>query len=139
VPSFVDTNVLIYAEDRDAKEKHLVARDLILELWDNREGVLSVQVLQEFYINVTRKLKKPLTAGKAREIVEEYLTWTVIDNTGRMLLDAMELQRKAQLSFWDSLVVQAAIDAGCDKLYTEDLNAGQRVGSVTIVNPFSRK
>jgi len=138
VPSFVDTNVLIYAEDRDAKEKHLVARDLILELWDSREGVLSVQVLQEFYVNVTRKLKKPLSAGKAREIVEEYLTWTVIDNTGRMLLGAMELQRKAQLSFWDSLVVQAAIDAGCDRLYTEDLNAGQRVGSVTIVNPFSR-
>jgi predicted nucleic acid-binding protein len=138
VPRFVDTNVLIYAEDRDAKEKHLVARDLILELWDSREGVLSVQVLQEFYVNVTRKLKKPLSAGKAREIVEEYLTWTVIDNTGRMLLDAMELQRKAQLSFWDSLVVQAAIDAGCDRLYTEDLNAGQRIGSVTIVNPFSR-
>jgi predicted nucleic acid-binding protein len=139
VPSFVDTNVLIYAEDRDAKDKHLVARDLILELWDSRKGVLSVQVLQEFYVNVTRKLKKPLSAGKAREIVEEYLTWTVIDNTGRMLLDAMELQRKAQLSFWDSLVVQAAIDAGCDRLYTEDLNAGQRIGSVTIVNPFSRK
>jgi predicted nucleic acid-binding protein len=139
VPSFVDTNVLIYAEDRDAKDKHLVARDLILELWDSREGVLSVQVLQEFYVNVTRKLKKPLSAVKAREIVEEYLTWTVIDNTGRMLLDAMELQRKAQLSFWDSLVVQAAIDAGCDRLYTEDLNAGQRIGSVTIVNPFSRK
>lgn len=139
MPSFVDTNVLIYAEDRDAKDKHLVARDLILELWDSREGVLSVQVLQEFYVNVTRKLKKPLSAVKAREIVEEYLTWTVIDNTGRMLLDAMELQRKAQLSFWDSLVVQAAIDAGCDRLYTEDLNAGQRIGSVTIVNPFSRK
>jgi len=139
VPSFVDTNVLIYAEDRDAKEKHLVARDLILELWDSREGVLSVQVLQEFYVNVTRKLKKPLSTGKAREVVEEYPTWTVIDNTGRMLLDAMELQRKAQLSFWDSLVVQAAIDAGCDRLYTEDLNAGQRIGSVTIVNPFSRK
>lgn len=139
VPSFVDTNVLIYAEDRDAKEKHLVARDLILKLWDSREGVLSVQVLQEFYVNVTRKLKKPLSAGKARKIVEEYLTWTVIDNTGRMLLDAMELQRKAQLSFWDSLVMQAAIDSGCDKLYTEDLNAGQRIGSVTIVNPFSQK
>ena len=70
--SFVDTNILIYAEDRDAKDKHLVARDLIVELWDSREGVLSVQILQEFYVNVTRKLKKPLSASKAREIVEEY-------------------------------------------------------------------
>jgi predicted nucleic acid-binding protein len=139
VASFVDTNILIYAEDRDAKDKHLVARDLIVELWDSREGVLSIQVLQEFYVNVTRKLKKPLSASKAREIVEEYLTWTIVDNTGRMLLDAIELQRKAQLSFWDSLVVQAAIDSGCNKLYSEDLNAGQRIGSVTIVNPFSRK
>jgi predicted nucleic acid-binding protein len=139
VASFVDTNILIYAEDRDAKEKHLVARDLVVELWDSREGVLSVQVLHEFYINVTRKLKKPLSPSRARDIVEEYLTWTIVDNTGRMLLDAIELQRKAQLSFWDSLVVQAAIDSGCDKLYTENLNAGQRIGSVTIVNPFSRK
>ena len=139
VPSFVDTNILIYAEDRDAKEKHLVARDLILELWDSREGVLSVQILQEFYVNATRKLKKPLSMNKARKIVEEYLAWTVVDNTGRILLDAIDLQRKAQLSFWDSLVVQAAIDAGCDKLYTEDLNAGQRIGSVVIVNPFSCK
>ena len=137
--SFVDTNILIYAEDRDAKDKHLAARDLIVNLWDSREGVLSVQVLQEFYINATRKLKKPLSAGRAREIIEEYLTWTIVDNTGRMLLDAIELQRKTQLSFWDSLIVQAAIDSGCDKLYTEDLNANQRIGSVTIVNPFSRK
>ena len=64
--------------------------------------------------------------------------WTSVDNTGRMLLDAIELQRKSRLSFWDSLVLQAAIDSGCDKLYTEDLNAGQHIGSVTIVNPFSR-
>lgn len=139
MPSFADTNVLIYAEDRDAKGKHLVARDLILRLWDSREGVLSIQVLEEFYVNVTRKLKKPLSLGKARGIVEEYLTWTVVDGTGRMLLDAMELQQKAQLSFWDAMVVQAAIDAGCDRLYTEDLNAGQRFGPVTIVNPFRRQ
>lgn len=138
VPSFVDTNILIYAEDSDAKEKHDVARKLVTGLWDSREGVLSVQVLQEFYVTVTRKLKKPLPVGKAREIVEEYLTWKVIDNTGGMLLDAIDLQRRARLSFWDSLIVQAAIQGACDQLYSEDLNAGQRFGSVRIVNPFSR-
>lgn len=136
MPSFVDTNILIYAEDRDAKRKHEVARALIVELWDSRAGVLSVQVLQEFYVNVTKKLKRPLAAAKAREIVEEYLTWTVIDNTGPLVLDAIDLQRKAQLSFWDAMIVQAAIQAGCDRLYSEDMNGGQRFGSVTVVNPF---
>ena len=139
VPSFVDTNILVYAEDRDAKAKHDVARDLIVELWDDRTGVLSVQVLQEFYVNVTRKLKKPLTNAKALEIVEEYLTWTVVENTGKLLTNAIGLQQRGQLSFWDAVVVQAAIEAGCDQLYSEDLNAGQRFGSLVIVNPFKKR
>lgn len=138
MPSFVDTNILIYAEDRDARGKHEVARSLIVDLWDSREGVLSVQVLQEFYVNVTKKLKRPLAAAKARGIVEEYLTWTVIDNTGRLVLDSIDLQRRAQLSFWDAMIVQAAIQAGCDRLYSEDMNGGQRFGSVTVVNPFKQ-
>jgi predicted nucleic acid-binding protein len=136
VPSFVDTNILIYAEDRDAKAKHRTARDIVVDLWESREGVVSAQVLQEFYVNATRKRKRPLAPAKAKEIVEEYLTWTVIDNTGSMLVDAIELHRKAQLSFWDALIVQAAIRGGCDRLYSEDLNAGQRYGSVVVVNPF---
>jgi predicted nucleic acid-binding protein len=136
VPSFVDTNILVYAEDRDAKTKHEVARDLNVQLWDDRAGVLSVQVLQEFYVTVTRKLKKPLSNPKALEVVEEYLTWNVVENTGKLLTTAIELQHKAQLSFWDAMVVQAAIDAQCDTLYSEDLNAGQRFGSLVIVNPF---
>jgi predicted nucleic acid-binding protein len=136
VPSFVDTNILVYAEDRDAKKKHAVARDLVVQLWDERAGVLSVHVLQEFYITVTRKLKKPLSNPKALEVVEEYLTWNVVENTGKLLTTAIELQQKAQLSFWDAMVVQAAIDAQYDTLYSEDLNAGQRFGSLAIVNPF---
>ena len=74
MPSFVDANVLVYAEDRNAKIKHDMARDLVIELWEKREGVLSIQVLQEFYVTATRKLKKPLSAPKAQEIVHEYLT-----------------------------------------------------------------
>jgi predicted nucleic acid-binding protein len=88
-------------------------------------------------VNVTRKLAKPLSSSKAREIVEEYLTWRVLENTGRMLLDAIDLQKKAQLSFWDALIVQAALDGGCERLYSEDLNAGQRFGAMVIVNPFA--
>lgn len=136
MPSFVDTNILIYAEDRTTKAKHETARDLMIELWEKREGVLSIQVLQEFYVTATRKLKKPLTPAKAQEIVHEYLTWTVVENTGRLLAAALELHQNAQLSFWDAMVVQAAIEAGCDRLYSEDLNPGQRYDSVVIVNPF---
>jgi predicted nucleic acid-binding protein len=137
VPSFVDTNILVYAEDRDAKAKHEAARDLVLELWSRRSGVLSVQVLQELYVTVTRKLRKPLSTARALEIVDEYLTWTMVENTGRLLKSAIELQQKAQLSFWDAMVVQAAIESGCERLYSEDLNAGQRFGTLVVVNPFN--
>jgi predicted nucleic acid-binding protein len=139
VPSFVDTSILVYAEDRDAKTKHEIARDLIARLWDERDGVVSVQVLQEFYVSTTRKLRRPITGAKALEIIGEYLTWTVVENTGRMLVDAIALQQRAQLSFWDALVVQAAIEARCDQLYSEDMNHGQKFGSLTIVNPFKRR
>jgi predicted nucleic acid-binding protein len=138
VPSFVDTNILVYAEDKDAKAKHEIASDLLVQRWTERDGVVSVQVLQEFYVTATRKLKKPLTSVKAREIVDEYLTWTVVENTGKLLTGAIELQQRAQLSFWDAMVVQAALEAGCDRLYSEDLNAGQRFGSLLVVNPFER-
>jgi predicted nucleic acid-binding protein len=139
VSSFVDTNILIYAEDRDALAKHEIARDLIAQLWEKRDGILSVQVLQEFYVNATRKLRKPLTSAKALGIINEYLTWTVVENTGALLTAAISLQQRTRLSFWDSLIVQAAIDGECNRLYSEDLNAGQRFGTVVVVNPFARR
>jgi predicted nucleic acid-binding protein len=139
VKSFVDTNVLVYAEDRDAGAKHEVARDLLVDLWKTREGVISVQVLQEFYVTITRKPKKPLSPSKALDIVREYLTWKVVENTPDLLIAAIGLHQKAQLSFWDAAVVQAALDAECSRLYTEDLNAGQRFGSLVIENPFERE
>ncbi|HEY6506826.1 MAG TPA: PIN domain-containing protein [Vicinamibacterales bacterium] len=136
--SFVDTNILVYAEDRDEKEKHPIARDLVVDLWRSREGAVSVQVLQEFFVNVTRKVKHPVSATKTLEIVREYLTWRVVDNTSDLLVAAVELHQKAKLSFWDAMVVQAAITAGCERLYSEDLNDGQRFGAVQVVNPFAR-
>ena len=138
MPSFVDTNILVYAEDRHEKDKHPIARDLVVELWQSRQGVVSVQVLQEFFVTVTRKLKHPLSTVKASEIVQEYLTWRTVDNTGALLTTAIELQQKSDLSFWDAMIVQAAISSGCDELYSEDLNHGQRFGTLQIRNPFAR-
>lgn len=134
--TFVDTNVLVYAEDRDAGPKHEIARDLIVSLWDARQGVVSIQVLQDFYVTITKKPKKPLSPTKALDIVREYLTWEVVENSSELLVAAITLQQKAQLSFWDAAVVQAALSAGCSRLCTEDLNNGQRFGSLVLENPF---
>ena len=134
--TFVDTNILVYAEDQEAGTKHAIARDLIAELWRSEQGVLSVQVLQEFFVTVTRKMPRPLDPGKALLIVEQYLTWRVVENTGPLLLAAIRRSLNSKVSFWDSLILEAALMERCDRLLTEDLNNGQRIGGLTIVNPF---
>jgi predicted nucleic acid-binding protein len=96
VPVFVDANVLVYAEDRDAGDKHLIARDLVADLWRTGDGVLSVQVLQEFFVTVTRKLSQPLRPNEALTIVEQYLTWRVVENTGDLLLAGSALHRTSR-------------------------------------------
>lgn len=136
MPTFVDTNILVYAEDRDAGRKHTVARDLIKDLWHSGEGVLSIQVLQEFYVNVTRKVPHPLSPGDALSIVEQYLSWRVVENTGDLLLAGIRLASMLKVSFWDALMIQAARMSRCDRLLTEDLNHGQRIGDLVIINPF---
>lgn len=136
MPAFVDTNILVYAEDLDAGSKHVIARDLVADLWRSGEGVLSVQVLQEFFVTVTRKMPRPLDQGEALAIVERYLTWRVVENTGDLLLAGIRLASTLKVSFWDALILQAARAERCDRLWTEDLNHGQRIGDLTIVNPF---
>ena len=136
VPTFVDTNVLIYAEDLDAGEKHRKACDLVVSLWEDAQGVVSVQVLQEFFVNVTRKLARPLSVDAATRIVEQYLTWRLVENTGALLLEGIQIADQARLSFRDGLIVAAAASADCEELLTEDLNDGQVIGGVRIVNPF---
>ncbi|HEY6478361.1 MAG TPA: PIN domain-containing protein [Polyangia bacterium] len=138
MPSFVDTNILVYAEDRDAGRKRDHARDLLVALWKDESGVVSVQVLQELYVTLTRKLRHPLSPARASEIVNEYLTWNVVDNDGDLLVAAMALQQRSSISFWDALIVEAAASAHCDRLYSEDLNPRQRFGSVEVINPFVR-
>lgn len=136
MPVFVDTNILVYAEDRDAGSKHTIARDLVADLWRSGEGVLSIQVLQEFFVTVTRKMSRPLPPEEALVIIEQYLTWRVVENTGDLLLASIRMASALKVSFWDALILQAAHVERCDRLWTEDLNHGQRVGGLTIVNPF---
>lgn len=134
--SFVDTNLLVYAEDRDAGEKHTLAVELLRALWERGDGVVSIQVLQEFFITVTRKVRRPLKPDVAARIVGQYLTWRTVENDGALLLAAIERMSVHRLSFWDALVVEAAVRAGCDLLFSEDLSHGQRFGKLRVVNPF---
>jgi predicted nucleic acid-binding protein len=133
---FVDTNILMYAHDTAAGERHTRARALVEELWEGRSGVVSTQVLQELAVNLRRKARKPLDAKATRDMVSDYLAWQVVVNDGNSILEALELEARHQVSFWDALVIQAAQAAGAEILYSEDLSDGQRYGSVRVRNPF---
>jgi predicted nucleic acid-binding protein len=133
---FVDTNILMYAHDKAAGAKHERAKALVEELWRNRTGVVSTQVLQELAVNLRKKAGRPLDAKATREIVTDYLTWQVVVNGGESILEALDLEARFQISFWDALVVQAAHTSGADVLYSEDLSDGQTYGAVRVINPL---
>jgi predicted nucleic acid-binding protein len=133
---FVDTNILMYAHDKAAGAKHERAKALVEELWRNRTGVVSTQVLQELAVNLRKKAGRPLDAKATREIVSDYLTWQVVVNGGESILEALDLEARFQISFWDALVVQAAHTSGADVLYSEDLSDGQTYGAVRVINPL---
>ena len=134
--AFVDTNVLVYAYDRAAGSKHVRARELLEELWTSGRGVLSTQVLQEFYVNVLRKTRPPVPPEDARTLVADYLAWDPVVNDGAAVLEAVDASRRHQLSYWDALLVVAADRSGASVLYSEDFNHGQKFGSVQVLNPF---
>ena len=133
---FVDTNILMYAHDTAAGEKHERAKALVEELWRDRTGIVSTQVLQELSVNLRKKVRQQLEAKAIREIVADYLTWQVIVNGGESILEALDLEARFQISFWDALIVQAAQASGAAILYSEDLSHGQTFGGVRVHNPF---
>jgi len=132
---FVDTSILMYAHDASAGPKHERAKALVEELWRDRNGVVSTQVLQELAVNLRRKAARPIGAKATRDIVADYLTWQVVVNSGESILDALELEAQYRISFWDALVLHAANASGAEVLYSEDLSDGQTYGSVRVVNP----
>ncbi len=134
--TFVDTNVLLYAHDASETDKQPIARALLEELWADRAGVVSTQVLQEFYVVATRKFKPPMSRSEARELVALYATWPVVQVDVGLIIDATTLEERAQLSFWDALIVEAARRAGATRLVSEDLQDGRRIAGVAIEDPF---
>jgi len=135
VDIFIDTNILIYAYDRDAGDKHDKALQLVRGFWDRGEiPALSIQVLQEMHVNLVRK---GVPVEESADIVRRYLSWRVVSNTKPIFRRALDIQRRWQLSFWDSAVVSAAQQAGVKELWSEDLNPGQNYAGVLVVNPLN--
>lgn len=132
---FVDTNILVYAHDFKQGAKHEKARDLIQKLWDGGNGVLSTQVLQELCANLRRKVARPLSAEGTRKIIEDYASWEIVVNNAESVLEALDIEGRFQISFWDALIVQAAGSCGAEVLYSEDLGDGRRYGEVQVANP----
>ena len=134
---FVDSNVLIYAHDLDAGLKHRKAVEIIQHLWEDQNGVISTQVLQEFYVNVTRKIPNPLPKSSAREIARNYSLWQTESIESIDVFRASELEETNQIGFWDALIIVAAAKGAATLLLSEDLNAGQRIAGIVIDNPFA--
>lgn len=133
---FVDTNVLLYAEDAAHAAKHRAARDWLRTLWLRRCGRLSVQVLNEFYVNATRKLMPPMPSGDARAEIRRYQRWQPWLNDHATVEAAWAVESRYGLHYWDALMVAAAQQQGCTLLLTEDLQHDQTIDGVRIVNPF---
>jgi predicted nucleic acid-binding protein len=135
--TFVDTNVLIYAHDVDAKAKHEIAKDVLRGLWSERGGVVSMQVLQEFYVNVTRKIASPIPKDAARLVVNVYSIWCV-ETTPAEISAAFRIEDESRIGFWDALIVASAVKSGATRILSEDLNARQKISGIRIENPFAR-
>jgi predicted nucleic acid-binding protein len=134
---FVDANILVYAFDTSAGDKQTRAKDLLGRLWRDCTGCLSVQVLQEFFVTVTKKVPKPLTVDEASDRIREFAAWRVFSPKAEDVLAAIALRKRAKLSFWDAMIVESAHQLGCTTLWTEDLTDGQTLHGVRIRNPFS--
>lgn len=136
VKIFVDTNVLVYSRDSSEAVKQPLALHWMKYLWASKTGRLSFQVLQEFYSIVTTKLEPGMEPQNAREDIQSLIAWRPIPVNMDVIKGAWFIQDRFQLSWWDSLIVSAAQNGGCNYLLTEDLQEQQTFGSVRILDPF---
>ena len=136
---FFDTNILVYLFDNDAADKKEQARARFKTETSAGRVLLSTQVLQEFYVAVTRKLLVPLEPEAAKGVVRNLSRLPIIDVNAERVLSAISRSRRMQLSFWDALIIETALSGGADRLLTEDLQHGQTIDGLLIENPFLSK
>lgn len=135
MPPFFDTNILVYFIDEDEPEKQEVARGLVEEYLIEGNGMISVQVLREFYV-AARRLRHPLSEERALEAVRDLATFSPLTEDATMVLGAVSRTREMSISFWDALIVEAALKAGADRLLTEDMQHGLLIEGMRVENPF---
>ena len=133
---FVDTNILVYAYDLTAGQKHTIASQLVAQWWENENGCLSLQVLQEFYVTVTGRTRRLLPPVEAARRIAWYAAWTLHEPGRSDLLAAIALHVSLTISFWDAMILQSARRLGCGILWTEDLTHGQSYAGVIVRDPF---
>ena len=136
--TFVDTNVLVYARDASEPEKQQAAIMWLQDIWHNRTGRISTQVCNEYYVTVTQKLEPGLSRKEAWEDICALESWRPVSIDMKCLYNAKDIQDKTEISWWDALIISAAYSAECNRIISEDLNAGQIVSGIEIVNPFQR-
>jgi len=134
--TFIDTNVLVYAHEADQGAKYEIASSVLNALWSDGNGAVSMQVLQEFYVTVTRKIARPMSKSAARFLVEDYAAWCV-ETTPVEIAAAFRIEDQARISFWDALILAAAQKSGATRVLSEDINAGQKIAGIKIENPFA--
>jgi predicted nucleic acid-binding protein len=136
VTVFIDTPILVYAHDIHEKQKALAAAAALTDLWANGTGALSTQVLQEFYKTATRKPRPAMSPAEARQVIVDYAEWAVVETTPQLIVSASVLEEQHKISFWDAMIVEAALLSGAVTLLTEDLQHGRCFGGLTVRNPF---
>jgi predicted nucleic acid-binding protein len=134
---FVDTNLLVYAHDASAGEKHGLAKEIIRDLWESEMGCLSVQVLQKFYVVATQKVPEPLEADTAAAIIRDLSHWKIHVPDAADVLGAIDLQQRTGISFWDAMILWSALQLDCEIVLSEDLNPNQAYDGIDVINPFS--
>jgi predicted nucleic acid-binding protein len=134
---FLDSNILVYAYDVTAGSKHAQAQELVSRLWHDRNGCLSIQVLQELYVNLTGKVPKRIPVEDAVNIVTDFSKWRVHVPEPPDVLAAIARHQRNRISFWDAMIIQSATRLGCAVVWSEDLNSGQAFGETRVENPFS--
>ena len=133
---FADSSVLVYAYDETEPTRGPAAQKIVTELWTSGHGVLSTQVLQEFYSVATKKIPKPLSRLVARELVADFSQWQIVNTDPLLIVSASRLAEDHSLAWWDALIISAALRSGAPTLLSEDLQHGRRFGRVTVRNPF---
>jgi len=133
---FVDTNIFVYAYDLSTGKKHETALALVRQLWDSSQGCISIQVLQELFVSLTKKVNPPLDTELAAQIIRDLSTWQTSVPGKEDVQQAIEICRRYKISFWDAMIIQSAIHVDCKQIWSEDLSETQIYNHVRIINPF---